>query len=72
MSVKSRISITINRNLDQMLGRMTKKIGISKSLLIEKAVEDYFQKTMEDDVKKLAKMKFKDLPTEDEWLEIQN
>lgn len=49
---------------------MTQISGVSKSSLIERAIKDLLHSQLEKDAKSLAKMKFDDLPNEDEWLAI--
>lgn len=72
IQTKSRISITIIPLVNSMLEKMSKKTGVSKSLLVENAIKDYLAKQLESDVKALSKMKFDDLPGENDWLSIQS
>jgi predicted transcriptional regulator len=72
MPAKSRISITIDRNLDQMLSKLAKDLETSKSALFEEAMEKYLQHKLAEDAKALAEITFDDLPTEDEWIQIQS
>lgn len=67
-----RISITILPSLNKLLEELIEKNGESKSSLIEQAIKVYLEQKMEKDLQKLAKMKFDDLPTEEDWLKIQN
>ena len=69
---RMRISITILPSLNKLLEELIQKNGESKSSLIEQAIKVYFEQKMEKDLQKLAKMKFDDLPTEEDWLKIQN
>lgn len=69
--VKVRISITINPKLDNMLQEVSQTYGKSKSLLIEEAVKEYLKQKLDKDSKNLAKLKFDDLPSEEEWSVIQ-
>jgi metal-responsive CopG/Arc/MetJ family transcriptional regulator len=69
---RMRISVTILPSLNKLLEEFTKKNGLSKSNLIEQAVKAYFENRLEEDLKKLAGMSFDDLPTENDWLKIQN
>ena len=43
----------------------------TQSEIINKALEDWFNKKLAKDAKFLAGIKFDDIPTEDEWLKIQ-
>ena len=69
---KVRISVTIIPSLDNMLTKVSKNSGESKSSLIEHAVSKYLKNKFEKDIKTLSKMDFDDLPSEDEWLSIQS
>ena len=71
-STKMRISITILPDLNLMLEELSKKSGNSKSNLIETAIQSFFSAQMEKDLKKLAKINFQDLPSENDWLLIQS
>ena len=69
---KTRISITIIPMVNVMLEKMSKRTGASKSSLVENALKDYLEKQLEADAKALAKLRFDDLPTDDEWQAIQS
>ncbi|MEK9166697.1 MAG: ribbon-helix-helix domain-containing protein [Patescibacteria group bacterium] len=70
MQSKTRISITINPVINEMLDNLTETSGVSKSSLIEHAIKDLLNTQLEKDAKALSKIKFDDLPSEDEWLAI--
>ncbi len=67
---KNRISITIMPHLNELLDEHSTQTGLSKSSLIEEAVLQYFKKKLSEEAEIIAKTKFDDLPTEDEWLLI--
>lgn len=69
---KRKISITILPSIDELLDWVSSEYGESKSSLIEKAVSQFFAKKLDKDTKALAKLKFEDLPSEDEWLTLQS
>ncbi|MBT4384952.1 ribbon-helix-helix domain-containing protein [Candidatus Peregrinibacteria bacterium] len=69
---KRRISITIIPQLDDAMIQISKENGISKSSIMEQAIASFLKAKLVKDAKALSKMKFDDLPTEDEWLTIQN
>lgn len=46
----------------------SERLGISKSKLVEKALKDFLKKRLEEDAKTLATLHFDDLPSEEEWL----
>lgn len=70
-NTRMRISITILPTLNKLLEEISKSEKISKSSLVEKLIEMHLSSKLKSEAKKLAKMKFDDLPTEDEWLLIQ-
>jgi len=70
-NIKSRISITIIPMINDMLDKVSKRAGISKSMLIEKALKNFLKEQLEADAKALSKLNFDDLPGEDEWLKLQ-
>ncbi len=69
---KKRISITIVPFLDEKLENMAKRLGKSKSSIIEQAVKSFLKTQLDTDSRALAKLKFADLPSEDEWIAIQS
>ena len=71
-ATKTKISVTISSNLAKLLEIGAKEAEISKSALVESAIQNLINQKMEEDAKKIAKMHIDDLPTEDEWLEIQS
>jgi hypothetical protein len=70
-TTKTRITVTVLPILNNMLETVSKRLKTSKSLLVENALELYFQKQLEKDAKSLSKINIEDLPTEDEWLTLQ-
>lgn len=74
LSIKSkvRISITIMPSLDNMLKEASRNSGESKSYLVERAISAYLKSKLEKDIKILSKIDFDDLPSENDWLEIQS
>jgi len=70
-NIKSKISITILPMINDILDNVSRKEGISKSMLIEKALKSFLKNRLETDAKALSKLTFNDLPSEDDWLKIQ-
>lgn len=68
---KSRISVTIVPLVNDMLEQVSKRKGVSKSSLVEVALKKFLMDQLEKDAKALAQLDISDLPSEDEWLEIQ-
>lgn len=69
---KMRVSITVIPFINEMLEKISKRSGMSKSLLVEQALKQYLQEQLDKDSKALAQIKFEDLPSEDEWLLLQS
>lgn len=67
-----RISVTVIPFVNTMLEKVSQRSGLSKSLLVEKALKEFLQRQLDKDSKALAKIHFDDLPSEDEWLSIQS
>lgn len=70
--IKKRITITILPAIDNLLEKVSKRKGVSKSSLVEESIKMFLQERLEEETKILAKINFDDLPSEDEWLEIQS
>lgn len=71
-SLRRRVTITILPTLDDMLERLVSETGKSKSALIEGAVKQFVQNQLEKDTAALGKLTAMDLPSEDDWLMLQN
>jgi hypothetical protein len=69
---KIRITVTILPSINNLLEKVCKRSGLSKSLLVEQSIKDFLQERLEEDSKALANIKFDDLPSEDEWSDIQS
>ena len=69
---KVRISMTLHPQIDQQLSKWAQTVGKSKSSIIESALRMFFLEKLNEDTKALAAMSFDDLPTEEDWLSIQN
>lgn len=69
---KSKICITIMKQLEDQLSRLANDEKTTKSALIEKAVSFWLANKLKSDAKKMASLRFEDLPDEDEWSQIQN
>ena len=66
------MSISLPQKLVKEVERVSEENSITKSFVVRKALNDMFSKKLENDLKDLAKMKFDDLPSEKDWLIIQN
>ena len=69
---KTRISVTILPNLNLMIEKESKRLGISKSELVEEAIKKLLKNQLIEDAKKLATLKFKDLPSDEEWASLDS
>jgi hypothetical protein len=67
-----RISALIPSFLVDEVKRSSEIEDSTQSEIIKKALEEWFNKRLAEDAKEISKMKFDDLPTEDEWLMIQS
>lgn len=69
---KTKMSISISSHLARLLEDDAKNSDTSKSALIEEALHQWVENKLIEDAKATAKATFDDLPTEDEWLQIQS
>ena len=69
---KRRISVTITPSIDMMINQVSRNSDLPKSTIVEQALKYWFQNKLKSDAKKLANMKFDDLPNEKEWDALQN
>ena len=70
--VKSRVSALLPVFLLDEVEKVSQKNNITKSYIIEKALQDWFLKKLDTDTKDLAKISFDDLPSEKGWDLIQS
>jgi len=71
MSVE-KISLSLPSELLAEIDLHVNNNNISRSAFFKDMSKQWFLKKMEKDLKDLSKMKFDDLPNEDDWLIIQN
>lgn len=69
---KTRISAILPSALTKELRRAAEHERIPQSRIIEHALRLWLRKKLDADTKKLARIKFDDLPTEEEWFSIQS
>lgn len=69
---KEKISITISPKYLELLEKQAKHLDLPKSQVVESALELYFIQKLDADTKKIASLRFDDLPSEDEWLLLQS
>lgn len=69
---RARLSITIHSSLNFMIEKIQKQEARSKSAVIEEALEEFVKQRLAQDAQALSKLTFDDLPSEDEWLQIQS
>ena len=72
ISKTTRISALLPSSLVEEVKKESIIKNITQSNIIKKALEIWFRQKLEKDTKKLAKMNFEDLPSEDEWSVIQS
>lgn len=71
-TLKTRISVTIVPQLAQVLEEIAKAQQTTKSAVVEQSLRKLAEETLANDAKKLAELEFSDLPSEEEWLQIQS
>lgn len=69
---KTRISVTIIHQLAQMLEEIAEADNVSKSEVVERSLKEMVEDRMKREAKIIASMTFDDLPSEEDWLIIQN
>lgn len=68
----TRLSSLLPTYLVDEVKKVSNEENITQSLVIKKALEFWLRNKLEEDTKSLAKIKFNDLPAEDDWLFIQS
>lgn len=66
------MSVSLPQKLVEEIERISEENSTTKSFVVKKALNDMFSKKLENDLNDLSKMKFDDLPSEEDWLIIQN
>lgn len=67
----TRISALLPTSLIEEVKRVSTMENITQSSIVKKALEFWFEKKLRQDAKALSKIKFDDLPSEDDWNIIQ-
>lgn len=70
--MKQRISALLPEFLVSELKNESEDKNITQSAIIQKALEIWFAQKMKKDLKELSKIEFKDLPSENEWHDLQS
>lgn len=68
---KLRISVTLLPSINALLEQIAENTGRSKSAIVEDALKKYMEYRLEEDAKKIAQIQFDDIPTEEQWIELQ-
>lgn len=71
-STKTRISALLPNMLVLEIRNEAKEKNSTLSAILEEAVKNWFEKQLAEDAKALSALKFDDLPTEDEWVQVQS
>ena len=71
-SSKSRVSALLPTFLWEEVEKFSRNQKITKSYVIERALQEWFHKKLDSDTKELSKMSFGDLPSENDWNLIQS
>lgn len=72
MGFKSKISISIAKHLNLSLEDLAEGLNVSKSALIERAIQQFIDNRLSYEAEQLAGANFDDLPSEEEWLSLQS
>ena len=74
MSVKqkTRISALLPSLLTRELQKESRDRNVTQSSIIEYALHMWLRKKLRTDAKELSKLRFNDLPSEEEWAAIQS
>lgn len=72
MSKNTRVSAILPTALVDEIKKISNLENITQSSVIKDALEFWLKKRLAEDAKKLSKIKFDDLPTEEEWDIIQS
>jgi predicted transcriptional regulator len=70
-ALKEKLSVSLSSSLVKLIESSAKATNRSKSELIEEALHRWVEHQLEEDAKKTAQITFDDLPSEDEWTQIQ-
>ena len=69
---KARMSIILPSKLVEEVKNFSVNNDVPQSFVIEKALASWLKEKLEKDTKELAKIKFDDLPSEEDWTSIQS
>lgn len=68
---KIRVSALLSATLVQQMKEYSAEQEMSFNALLEEAAETWFEKKLQKDTEELGKMSFEDLPSENDWLLLQ-
>jgi len=72
MLLKHNLSVTLNTSIIEQIDILKERLWISRSQLIEELIKNSLEIKLLEDAKKLSKMNFDDIPSEDEWHILQS
>ncbi|MDD3046240.1 MAG: hypothetical protein PHH88_01000 [Candidatus Pacebacteria bacterium] len=67
-----KVSLSLPSDLIAEIDLYTKEKNISRSAFFKNISKKWLLKKMDEDATEISKIEYHDLPTEDEWLSIQN
>jgi predicted transcriptional regulator len=70
-ATKTKISVTISMALARLLEEMANAQNTTKSAIVEKSIRQMAEERLADEAKIISSAVFDDLPSEDEWIEMQ-
>lgn len=68
---KTRISAVLPPRLSVELKRAATLKNVPQSRILEEALKLWLEQRLNEETKELSKLRFDDLPTEEDWLAIQ-
>ncbi|NBD73682.1 hypothetical protein GVX82_01410 [Patescibacteria group bacterium] len=72
VSEKTRISAILPAHLVREMKKTAESMGIPNSAVLQKALEDWLMKRLDQDTKELAALSLTDMPDEDTWASLQS
>jgi len=71
LHTKTRISVLLPTFLTEEIKKVSEQENITQSYIVKGALEKWMQEKLQKDTKELSQINFDDLPSEDEWVNIQ-
>lgn len=72
MITKTRVSALLSKMLVTEIKKEAVERNATQSSIFEEALQLWLEKKLDEDAKSLGKMHFEDLPSENDWMQIQS